>query len=348
MKKLAILFRFAVVGLLLSSYPIASHAKAVDQVIVFGDSLSDNGNLHVATILMHARDHTVPILPPFPYNVGRFTNGLMWVEYLSKKIPHSRYHKMLYDYAIAGAWVEGYPYSHQNFPFDVSEQVYGYRGLHYFDKHKAKHLYVIWGGANDYLSGREDVDKATTHTIADIKEGIDGLRSAGANKFLLPNLPDLGRIPYATSKGPAFQQNLSALSRQHNQKLATLIAEERQAHPKDIIMTLDVFDSFNAIMANPAEYGLTNVTESCLPGNYPNAASIESLSGVKYLQGAGYNVKNPVISYVYRLAKQQSANSGFCSDPEHYLFWDRVHPTATIHKIIAERAYALLKTNHLA
>jgi len=31
-----------------------------------------------------------------------------------------------------------------------------------------------------------------------------------------------------------------------------------------------------------------------------------------------------------------------CSDPRTYLFWDAIHPTASVHRILAERAVTAL------
>ena len=49
----------------------AAQAQSYDDIIVFGDSLSDNGNL----ALFAAQ-------PPPPYFGGRFSDGIVWVEQL--------------------------------------------------------------------------------------------------------------------------------------------------------------------------------------------------------------------------------------------------------------------------
>src|SRR6185369_7310765 len=60
----------------------------------FGDSTCDNGN-GTYTYL----NHTYPPSPPY-YN-GRFSNGPVWVEYLSNLL-----NTALYDYAWGGATVD--------------------------------------------------------------------------------------------------------------------------------------------------------------------------------------------------------------------------------------------------
>jgi phospholipase/lecithinase/hemolysin len=47
------------------------HAGAITEIVVFGDSLSDTGNLFAYEKMMN-----LPLLPPSPpYYQGRFSNG---------------------------------------------------------------------------------------------------------------------------------------------------------------------------------------------------------------------------------------------------------------------------------
>jgi phospholipase/lecithinase/hemolysin len=36
-----------------------------------------------------------------------------------------------------------------------------------------------------------------------------------------------------------------------------------------------------------------------------------------------------------------------CGNPDQYLFWDSIHPTTAAHRILAERAFSVLKSGHL-
>src|SRR5690242_14483604 len=86
MKKL-----FILLFVLLSSGSL--FAASIDELVFFGDSLSDNGNLY--NILK-----VIPRSPPY-YN-GRFTNGFTWAERLGKHYQEAS--KLAYSiYAYGGA-----------------------------------------------------------------------------------------------------------------------------------------------------------------------------------------------------------------------------------------------------
>src|SRR4051794_6489859 len=53
----------------------AVRAGGITGIVSFGDSLTDTGNLYAATGQ-----------PPAPYDMGRFSNGPLWVEYLANQL----------------------------------------------------------------------------------------------------------------------------------------------------------------------------------------------------------------------------------------------------------------------
>ena len=80
---------------LLFAFPVGSHATAFNNLIVFGDSLSDNGN------------------------IGRFTDGAIWVETLAASLGAD-----LYDFAYGGA-TTGYDNPAANLPITGRTLDYG-------------------------------------------------------------------------------------------------------------------------------------------------------------------------------------------------------------------------------
>ena len=80
----------AVLSVLVVAMTSFAHAGAYSNVFVYGDSLSDTGNIYTVSM------HTIPQSPPY-YN-GRFSNGPLAVEYLANSI-----HSPLTSFAWGGA-----------------------------------------------------------------------------------------------------------------------------------------------------------------------------------------------------------------------------------------------------
>jgi phospholipase/lecithinase/hemolysin len=87
----AILGATASLALLIGLATAQADSTAFSRLFVFGDSLSDTGNLYAMT----------GGYPPPPYWNGRFSNGKLWVEYLadSLQMPIAAGD----NYAVAGA-----------------------------------------------------------------------------------------------------------------------------------------------------------------------------------------------------------------------------------------------------
>lgn len=247
MGKICSLF-IAVFTLIFSS---AVNAKtSLDGVVVFGDSLSDNGNLY------HIKQGTVL---GAPYYFGRCSNGLVWVEILTNKLdlPPNR----LDDRAIAGAQTDG------ERPPGVKTQI-----AHYLtetpnvDPNK---LYIIWAGGNNYIYHPYARKKRVQETINDINDSITTLAEHGARYFLIPNLPDIGSTPLAAalqSKHPHLhlQANLTKLSQEHNQTLsADLPTLQAQLGMNVTILVMDDYTMMKAAESDPSKFGLVNATQAC-------------------------------------------------------------------------------------
>ena len=147
-----------------------TYADSIDQIIVFGDSLSDTGNLYNFTSKAHKVIPSIPVIPKSPYYQGRFTNGLNWIDDLS-----AAYQVPVDNYAYGGSWAEPLIDSKTNIPFGLDMQMDDYFLRHPFDMHRDKHLYIIWSGSNDYAHGRDNPDYATTNAVNSIRRQIEWL-----------------------------------------------------------------------------------------------------------------------------------------------------------------------------
>ncbi len=324
---------FFLMNLFLAS---TSYALNLDKIIVFGDSLSDTGNVFAFTTKAHQFDPDIPIVPAEPpYYAGRFTNGWVWIEYIAQ-----RKHLPLMNYAYGGAWGEPTLDSKQTFPFGLDMQVNFYLADHWQDN-KAKHLYVIWIGANDYIPGRMNIDYATTNTIKTIKQQIDWLVFNGARNFLILNLPNLGKIPETVQQGSDKMNQLSELSSVHNKKLLNMLEQARATYPNAKFLLLDIASYFELLMQHPLEYQLKNITQACYTGLFK-----ADLANPKEMHAAEQNnislMNNFGLRTAYYAAQLTRLGQQPCVNPDDYLFWDSIHPTRVVHHLISGLALNLI------
>ena len=239
--------------ILLLLIPFASNgfAASFDEILVFGDSLSDNGNL------VFFKDQPVP--DPELYYEGRFSNGPVWVEYLADP---QRLNAPLTDRALGGAQTDGFV------PPGLIQQVTAYKTT--ADSPPSPNaLFIIWIGGNDYLNGDGDSQAA----VANINEAMEELVQFGAMHLLVLNLPDLGEIPATLGKPEASQA--TAFSTDFNAELADMLDKFRVEHPEIGLYEFDVFSFTMTVRNDPATYGFINVTDPSpnfeVPNNFDGA-----------------------------------------------------------------------------
>ena len=224
-----------VLGLLLL-LPLSVFGAPFDTVVIFGDSLSDNGNLY-------ALDSTQ--VPSATYWQGRFSNGPVWGEYLTDV---DLMDCALVDNAYAGAQTSGAT------PPGVVQQVAGYTGAATLPDNA---LFVIWIGANDFLGGGTDYEAS----VDNIETALGALATYGAESILILNLPDLGATPRSLALGDPAAAGATALTQAFNAELASAIDDFIVANPAITVYEMDIYSLFEDVVADPSLYGLTNATE---------------------------------------------------------------------------------------
>ena len=226
-------------------------ATAYDTVVVFGDSLSDNGNLFQADLSQFPDPHR--------FWLGRFSNGPVWVEYLTDP---DMLNASLVDRAIGGAQTGGLESA------ELLAQVYFH--INATASPSSNTLFVIWIGGNDFLSG----DRNAKASVEKIRSALQILTDYGASRFLLLNLPDLGVLPQYS--GTADAQAATTFSTEFNTELSPILAQFQQDNPQVLIYQLDIYTMFLEILQNPNQYGFTNVTEESpnfsVEDNFDNSA----------------------------------------------------------------------------
>jgi len=96
-------------------------------------------------------------------------------------------------------------------------------------------------------------------TIADLADIIGDLFAEGARHFLVPNLPDLARVPEMLGNDLATMASLA-----FNAGLESALAALELSLPGIEIDRLNLFALFEAIADNPGGFGFTNITTPCL------------------------------------------------------------------------------------
>ncbi len=213
-------------------------------IYVFGDSLSDNGNLFTAS------GGAVPLSPP--YFDGRFSNGPVWVEYLDDMLPRAE----LNDFAFGGSFSDTGNAVIGALP-GVLEQVALFLGTS--PPLMPRDLCIVWSGANNYIFEPFITDPPTI--VDHVSDAIQQLEEAGCQSFLIPNLPNIGKTPLY--RGTGLEDPLTLLIEEHNDELADEVDFLREDLGIEIIL-LDV----NAIFARSlaAQLGFVNSTFPCLDG----------------------------------------------------------------------------------
>ena len=227
--------------------------RTFSTIILFGDSLSDTGNVFHATSAVPGTA-AIPISPP--YFRGRFANGPMWIEELANALGLQIAPSLDggTNFAFGGA-LTGADLDHI-FQQDVGvtilslrSQVAAYRATlldpTLTDPTRMKQapvdaLYVVWGGANDM---REAVRQGTqgaapaqiaSDAVGNIADIIRTLQSSGAIYFLVPNLPDLGLTPQHVARGQATMQLATDLSNAFNSALESALQQLESSLPVQI------------------------------------------------------------------------------------------------------------------
>jgi phospholipase/lecithinase/hemolysin len=224
----------------------ATARAGLTQIVAFGDSLIDTGNVFAATGN-----------PPPPYFDGRFSNGPIWVEYLAGRLGIAAPTPSLSggtDYAWGGAET-GFGLSASGTP-NINSQVASFLAGNTLS---ATQLVVIDGGANDFFNGHTD----PSVPVANLTAAITALAGAGGRTFVVQNLPQLGMIPATQGLPQAQRDALDQLSLDYDSLLGNSLAQLRSSLGVTIGQ-VDLNGFLTDARANPSAYGFTNTTTSAL------------------------------------------------------------------------------------
>lgn len=234
----------------------AATVGGYSSLLVFGDSLSDPGNLYAAT---------GGALPPSPpYFDGRFSNGPIWADHVAARFGAAGLFSANFAFGGADALPGSGPVP------DLLDQL----GLAAANVPPVvlgpRPLAALWFGANDLFDELDTPTSAGFLTIARaaadaVAAGAGALALNGITDVVLFNLPDLGDIPRFALFAPGKVADAQAATIAFNERLALNAALLRALGVK--VTEIDIYSLFEDLQADPAAYGLTNITDPCfVPG----------------------------------------------------------------------------------
>jgi phospholipase/lecithinase/hemolysin len=317
----------------------SDHANPFSKIYVFGDSLSDPGNLYNVTQSLQPYEQffgqDIPVTPPSPpYFDGRFTNGSLWVENLAADLgitltPSTELSVLSPNQTKSSpiTFVDGNVAVSPFFNGNTTDQSVNFAfGLATTGENGIGDLgtfipsvqqQVDWF-VNDHQQANKTADPNALYiiwagandytttpdadpeqTVDNIETEIESLYDIGARNFLVPNLPDLGQTPDARSP-------------------------EASVSPETLT---DLTDEHNSLLN-------TTIDElrDTLTGGSLVEVDINTLFDDISTRPQEYGLTNVTDSYLDPITFAPTVGS----NPDDYLFWDGSHPTETGHQIVED------------
>ncbi|AIT10105.1 hypothetical protein LO80_09050 [Candidatus Francisella endociliophora] len=273
--------------------------KKIANIVVFGDSLSDNGNTYKKSLEM-LPDHET-------WYDGRFSNSKVWVEYLCQ-YSNDKSCKLI-DNAYGGAYSkDGYQ------KFDINgktvfkvvtnflQQVENFTATNK-KYNPATTLYVMDIGGNDIMDLKDDYKNIANN----IKKAIDLLvKKDKAQHFIILNLPDF-------SKAPRYFKSSDFKRKKVHEKVVNI--------NKQIFGVAYSFKKQGIDIKVINFYGLLN----------------NLLDKKKYIKDKScleIPIKTDKLNFLISYDKRKSCKK----NESKYIFHDNLHPTNMVHKKLAKLA----------
>ncbi len=394
----------------------ADEAKTpIPSMVIFGDSLSDNGNLnHLLKSLRFDEDpaylvapvkqfvfnkmddfaeayyipqslvyegkatvkhflddevapmiasivgtiRTLPLIPENPYWEHHFTDGKVWNEFLAEQLGINTLDKAHFsNQAFGGSWAMTYDYqlttwnlithplqSLQNLiqgklvPPSLGLAVQAH--LLATRKFDTEAGYFIFSGGNDYLNmlqfednyNRDKGELYVEHAIDGLLFSTKSLINAGARKVVIFGSADIAKTPFynKTSDAPYLDEIIKL----HNANLAAQVNILKETYPHVKFTYIDIAERMNEIISAPAQYGIKETVEPCIDLPLPTAAFGPTSNARK---AYGHNLVLEYLEHTHSLVGGKlQTNFNQCENVDDYFFWDVVHPTAKVHKMLAD------------
>jgi phospholipase/lecithinase/hemolysin len=203
-----------------------------DAIYAFGDSLTDTGNEPAE---------------PLAHYQGRWSNGPLWIEYLSQRFGFA--YNPGNNFAHSGAQCD-----------DTYIQVTNFHPA----ADLAQSLFVVWAGGNDFLQEYDNLgfdnaawNRQIAYSVGNLSNAVVNLQGKGARFILVPNTVDLTEIPTLNYLPGFLRAYLRGKVQQFDSELDAALDGLQAAFPDLKLFRCDTFAAEKAILASAAAYGFT-------------------------------------------------------------------------------------------
>lgn len=291
--------RAAISGLALAASAFAQNRTFTNQYS-FGDSLSDSGNIFAVTSALGAAN------PPAPYFQGRFSNGRVFTELLGNNLALAAATPLAVrsslNFAFGGANAGGA----NALPPSLGLQVglFQQRGI----TPARTDLFTVLAGPNDLIpvltapttpTNPAALDAAGFNVAQAVAANVQALIGLGAKNLVVAGMPNLGATPRSLASGGAGGAGASfglRATNAFNGQLRTRLAGLAAAAADVNLVYVDLQGILDRVALDFRALGYANATSSFL---------------------------------------SPAAQGGGQGDPNSYVFWDDIHPTAKTHALLA-------------
>ncbi|KAI7734008.1 hypothetical protein M8C21_017909 [Ambrosia artemisiifolia] len=328
------------------------HAKAIDVaqlrriaaknnvscIYVFGDSSVDPGNNN--NLMTDLKGNFLPYGKDF-YNgqpTGRFTNGRLATDLIADALGHTKAIPAYLDPNLTNAKLaNGVSFASGGSGYDdltaqLSNVISLSKQLEYFRECKARlgrvvgkkrsreivtnAVFLLSMGTNDFLqnyyveptrSKQFTIDKYQDFLISAMTKYIKAIHAEGAMRMAVVGMEPFGCSPLVRAlRGTVAcddEYNKAALS--FNSKIKSLVATLGPSLPIKIFY-IDIYGLIQGTIQNPKQYGFVETSKGCCGSGLELGQSCKGLPT--------------------------------CANRREYIYWDAVHFTEEMYKIISEEA----------
>ncbi|KAF9985795.1 Exosome complex component RRP42 [Modicella reniformis] len=292
-------------------------------IVVFGDSFSDGGNVPQIT------NGAWPDSTLYPN--GRFSNGPIWSDYVAKDKALN-----MTNFAFGGSTtdskvVQGYTGSNVDVPapgfIQQIEELYLPNRPNLDAASRDSTLFVVCFQGNDFLF---DPSIKIETVLGNIERGIRRLVEVGAKHILAVGNYDIGRLPFFRTNRTLAEQR-SASARKQRDEYENLVCQlaRQYGHP-----ARKGFKPFHNCAQSEGNI-------STVPASDVNIVFNDILPLINRLHEPQHLERLGITDNVHGYLSEDNSKTEF-SNPESYFFYDAYHLSTKIHRQVADSALALL------